>query len=186
MNRRQRRCLNGTISSPRPLRGQCHEAQRGDIVVSVSRPRLALGAASLQRKDFATFSSKKCPVHFFRSSPTRSLRRRVADCCLARSFYFRFPNKSKTDRHVRRRRHRSVSEAEPPAASPCGSHEWQGEILNVIVLHAESLFIIHHLSPSSLLRRPTPAVSLSSSNTAASFSPSLPFSPLSSLCLQGP
>lgn len=27
--------------SPRPLRGQCHEAQRRDIVVSVSRPWLA-------------------------------------------------------------------------------------------------------------------------------------------------
>ena len=65
MNRRRRRCLNGTISSPRPLRGQCHEAQRGDIVVSVSRPRLALGAASLQRKDFAAFSSKKCHIHSF-------------------------------------------------------------------------------------------------------------------------
>lgn len=65
MNRRQRRCLNGTISPPRPLRGQRHEAQRGDIVVSVSRLRLALGAASLQRKDFAAFSSKKCPVHSF-------------------------------------------------------------------------------------------------------------------------
>ena len=90
-------------------------SQRRDIIVSVSRPWLALGATSLQRKDFAAFSSKVQFI-FFLFQPCSALYLHGHGLSVSRASIGRLPmsgavfvsNKSKNNCHVRRRRNRNV------------------------------------------------------------------------------